>query len=169
MPLEVYYTHDEVTSLREAIFLAGPTERGLGFQMIDEKARPRQLTAWRQTALDILKELEWQGQVFIPEPYLSDMDEEQKDWEFRHLVKASAIAVWLPRGFDLVGLVTQLEFGFWLGREPKKVVYGRPESAKRIASNDFYWTRIRGSDQPIHTTLEDTLRQTIHVASWPFG
>jgi hypothetical protein len=39
-------------------------------------------------------------------------------------------------------LNTNSEHGFWLAKDPTKLVYGRPDDAFRIAYNDIMHNRI---------------------------
>lgn len=136
------------------IFLAGPTVR----------AHQRHLTSWRDEAIEEFKKQNFSGALIIPEfEDLTKSDKGEKHlplWEFNGLSKADCILFWIPRTRELIGLTTNHEHGLWLGKDPKKVVYGRPDDAYRIDYLDIMWNKI-APDQKICNTLSDTVAQAI--------
>lgn len=107
------------TQVTKTLFLAGPTARG---------NRP---TAWRQEALQILKDIGFDGHVFIPEAeggkWNGDTDA-QNAWEHAALTRADAIVFWVIRDLDTMpGFTTNIEFGQWM--RSGKIVLGIPEGA----------------------------------------
>lgn len=52
-------------------------------------------------------------------------------WERMALTEATVIMFWVPRSLpDMAGFTTNVEFGYWM--PTKKVIYGRPNTAKKI-------------------------------------
>ena len=60
-------------------------------------------------------------------------------WEFNGLSKSNVIVFWIPRTRELIGLTTNHEHGYWMGRDRSKVVYGRPDDAYRVTYLDIMW------------------------------
>lgn len=145
------------------IFLAGPTVRGNQVHLGP---------SWRVRACELLKEYGVEGGVVLPEftdPYESDKGRvELPIWEHNGLTRADCILFWLPRTRELWGLNTNSEHGFWLAKDPTKLVYGRPDDAFRIAYNDIMHNQIYselGTTRPIFNTLEDTIKASIQLAT----
>jgi nucleoside 2-deoxyribosyltransferase len=147
------------------IFLAGPTVRG----------NQQHLTSWRFEAASIFERMGFDGTLIVPE--FTDRAESDlgKDWivtwEFTGLKKADCIMFWIPRTRELIGLTTNFEMGYWMGRERDKMVYGRPNDAYRINYPDLMWvldSEDVGTGQPtdIFTTLEDTISDSIRLANY---
>lgn len=155
-------TKEEINNFKgKVIFLAGPTIRG----------NQRHLgTSWRLTAIDIFKSLGFNGALVLPEftdPYESDKGRvELPIWEHNGLTRADSILFWLPRTRELWGLNTNSEHGYWLAKEPLKLVYGRPDTAFRIQYNDIMHEQIYselGTSRPIYNTLKDTIEASINM------
>lgn len=103
-----------------SVFLAGPTPRSA------------EVPSWRPEALQYLEALGFEGGVFIPErnpedPAPSENYEEMVQWELVHLNAAGCILFWVPRCLEtLPGFTTNVEFGFWVARDPGKLILGFP-------------------------------------------
>ena len=147
------------------IFLAGPTVRG----------NQTHLTSWRFTAIEEFKKQGFDGSLVIPEFVSKTESDKNKSWiplwEFNGLKRANCILFWIPRTRELIGLTTNWELGYWLGKEPGKVVYGRPDNAYRISYSDIMWEAVwldkgfgKVSIPKIHNTLEDTVKASIERA-----
>lgn len=141
------FTHEEHT----AIFLVGPTPR---------KAS---VPSWRPEAIQILKGMNYQGTVLIPEPESgkrwNDYDN-QVDWERQGLYNCDAIVAWVPRDMETMpALTTNVEFGFWMGKEPKKVFYGRPADAFATRYLDWMYRLYTGREPSF--LLGDTLYNAV--------
>lgn len=141
-----------------SIFLAGPTVRG----------NQPHLTSWRFEAIEILKKKNYKGSVFIPEFISKTESDKGKDWipkwEYNGLKRACCVLFWIPRTRELIGLTTNWEHGFWMGRNLDKVVYGRPDEAYRIGYIDTMWNTINeeiGHSEVIFNTLEATIDASI--------
>lgn len=141
--------------LSQSIFLAGPTPRGPG------------VLSWREDALRILEELDFQGTVFVPEPrngvWSHDYDH-QVDWEMRARQASDAILFWVPRELvHMPAMTTNVEFGVDL--TSGKMTYGRPPEAPKNKYLDHLWTHMSG-EAPVHT-LQELLHTTLATLGAP--
>jgi hypothetical protein len=152
----INYDTKEIDNLDffKSIFLAGPS------------VRPNQshLKSWRKEAIDIFKENNYDGSLIIPEfNELQDIDEKSYSdlplWEFKYLNECACIMFWIPRTKEMIGLTTNCEFGYWLGKDVSKVVYGRPKAAYKTRYLDVMWEEH--SSEKIFDTLEDTVKNAI--------
>lgn len=134
------------TSWKKSIFLAGPSKRGskIGF------------TEWRQEACDILKRLDFDGVVFVPEPFMKEGYEAQVDWENECLNMADVILFWIPRNEDLPGFTTNVEYGEWM--KSGKIVLGCPDDAKKV---DYLKYKAKQQHTPIANTLPKTIDECL--------
>lgn len=140
------------------VFLAGPTVRG----------NQPHLTSWRFAAIAEFAKQNFNGTLIVPE--FTSRTESDKGvlwiplWEFEWLKRATCIMFWIPRTWELIGLTTNFEIGYWLAKCPEKVVYGRPDEAYRIQYVDIMWQADTGN-MPICNTLEDTVKMAIERAA----
>lgn len=105
-------------SYTKSIFLAGPSLRNINGY-----------TPWRIEALDILKRLEFDGVVLVPEPFHENYNH-QVAWETDALKSATQILFWIPRDLtDLPGFTTNFELGEHLNSG--KITIGFPEDAPK--------------------------------------
>lgn len=148
----------------KTVFLAGPTVRG----------NQPHLTSWRNDAVDAFRQLNFDGNLIIPEfTDRRESDQFRYDipvWEFNGLQGSHVIMFWIPRTRDLIGLTTNHEHGYWMAREREKMVYGRPNDAYRMTYLDIMWVEDakRRSKElkvyircPIYTTLESTVKASL--------
>ena len=150
---------NNITFAMPTIFLAGPTVRG----------NQQHLVSWRFEAIDIFKKMGFDGNLIIPEfsnNYESDKHRPDLPvWENHGLNGAHVIMFWIPRTRELIGLTTNFELGYWMGKKRDKVIYGRPDDAYRIDYLDIMWKLDAGEKNiPIHNTLEKTTRASINLA-----
>jgi len=154
---------DEVSNIQgPSIFLAGPTVRG----------NQPHLTSWRFEAIEEFKRQGFEGSLIIPEFTSKTESDKGKEWiplwESNGLKKADVILFWIPRTRELIALTTNMEFGFWQGKEPQKMVYGRPDDAYRIGYLDVMWKAVakeEGTYEPlIYNTMADTISASIKKA-----
>lgn len=135
-----------------ALFLAGPTPRA----PVGAPATP----SWRQEALDILKNLNYKGDVMIPEPrhgWQPDYDA-QVDWEIEGRERADIIVFWVPRELKLMpAFTTNVEYGEDL--TTGKALYGRPDTAPKNKYLDALWKK-QGHDRP-HNDLTQLLADAV--------
>jgi ADP-ribose pyrophosphatase YjhB (NUDIX family) len=141
----VYAQSPFPTSVVKTIFLAGPTDRG---------QRP---TEWRQQAIQILRDLAFDGHVFVPEledgQWNGDRDA-QFAWEHQALSRADAIVFWVPRDLrHLPGFTTNIEWGLWA--RSGKVVLGSPEGSPKMDWPERY---AREFQVPVVRDLKFALR-----------
>ncbi len=125
----INYSDQKVITGRKSIFLAGPTPRG-------ENA-----ISWRTDAIQILKQLNFDGLVYVPEYSTWKPKEDYVDqamWERDALTNATVIAFWIPRQLpDMPAFTTNVEFGYWL--HSGKIIYGRPDEASKIKYLDWLY------------------------------
>lgn len=116
-----------------SIFLGGPTPR------------KKEITSWRPQAVKLLESLGFSGTVLIPERqyWAVKFDyTDQVDWEEDSLSKATVILFWVPRDMETMpALTTNVEFGFWMAKDPEKVIYGRPDDAANIRYLDWLYKK----------------------------
>ena len=150
-------SEEEINSINiDSVFLAGPTVR---------QNQPH-LISWRTEALAIFERLNYTGAVIIPEFKVrpDNIDFDIPLWEYNGLKKCDCVLFWIPRTEELIGLTTNWEHGFWVGRCIEKVIYGRPDNAYRIKYTDIMWNEIRKEmnlHNKIHNNLEDTIKGSI--------
>ncbi len=143
---------------KHSVFLAGPSPRDTG------------VTSWRIEAIQQLRELGYQGRVFVPQgrasiegasgPEVFDYDN-QVDWEKTGLRQADVILFWVPRKLpEMPGLTTNVEFGFWIATSPERVLYGRPSWAQKVSYLDLLYRERTGSFQD-HEPVFDDLRKLL--------
>jgi nucleoside 2-deoxyribosyltransferase len=147
---------------KPSIFLAGPTVRG----------NQPHLTSWRFDAIKEFEKQGFKGDLIIPE--FTEKSESDKGklwvplWEYNGLKEADCIMFWIPRTRELIALTTNMEFGYWQGREPQKMIYGRPDDAYRMGYLDVMWKTVASENKQyqsdIYNTLEDTVAASIKMA-----
>jgi nucleoside 2-deoxyribosyltransferase len=156
-------SEESVTNVEgPTVFLAGPTVRG----------NQPHLTSWRFEAIELFKEKKFVGSLFVPEFTDKTVSDKGKNWvpmwEFNGLKRADCILFWIPRTRELIGLTTNWEHGYWMGRALDKMVYGRPNDAFRIDYIDTMWNAIHseiGKPGSIYDTLGGTISASIYNAS----
>lgn len=152
---------------RPSVFLAGPTVRG----------HQPHLTSWRFAAIEEFKRQGFDGDLIVPEFTSKTESDKGKEWipkwEYNGLKKADAILFWIPRTRELIALTTNMEFGYWQGRDPYKMIYGRPDDAYRIGYLDVMWkeasTENKFYEPNIYNTLESTIEASIALAKLRFN
>lgn len=138
-----------------SIFLAGPCPRD------DSKD-------WRDDAIEYFRELGKDVNIFNPtNPYYDELGPDayniQCNWEWSHLSSANRILFWIPRDLEKnPAFTTNVEFGYWLGRDPYKVIYGRPNDApKNGYLDELYKKECNKYDRKVCSTLKETVKQTL--------
>lgn len=145
--METIYT-DSVKKFEggPSIFLAGPTPR--------DSLTP----SWRPEALEYLQKSRDAlalGNIGLKDltilvPERSDWaskfsHSDQIEWELNALSKCTAIVFWVPRQLDVMpAFTTNVEFGYWMAKEPSKVFYGRPDNSPKNDYLDYIYTKISG-------------------------
>jgi nucleoside 2-deoxyribosyltransferase len=119
-----------------SIFLAGPTPRS------------QDVLSWRPTAIDILKNLGFQGTVLVPERHDGNAKTiyiDQVEWEYAGLSRCTRICIWVPRTMTTMpALTTNVEFGYWLAKSKDRVRYGRPQAAVNTRYLDWLYYKETG-------------------------
>lgn len=129
----------------KSVFLAGPTHR--------EKGK----YSWRDKAAEYFQHFGFEGNLFLPEPFIDGTFEQQIAWEAYHLDRAKCIMFWIPRDMKngLPALTTNIEWGRW--ENSGKVVLGAPEHADNMRYIKFYARRNR-------VPTADKLHRTVKLA-----
>jgi 8-oxo-dGTP pyrophosphatase MutT (NUDIX family) len=130
------------------IFLAGPTPRAAD------------VASWRPEACAVLRELSFEGTVYVPEDAEGGMHgayEEQIRWEAAALLRSDVVVFWVPRDMrTMPGLTTNDEFGWLKGRA--RIVFGAPEGAEKVRYQQHY---CRELGIPVKQTLRETLAAAV--------
>ena len=109
--------------------------------------------------------MDYNGIVYIPECVHSIQFDYNRQvlWERKGLENAKNIVFWIPRNMvDMPGLTTNIEFGMYLARTPKKVFYARPNDSEHNGYLDWLYTYETGripSDN-----LKDLLNDIIYFS-----
>jgi hypothetical protein len=132
--MNIVYAQEDFAPTSQSIFLAGPTPRS------------DNVKSWRPAAIEILEQLSFTGQVFVPEcrdgrfhgSYL-----DQVEWEFKGLETCGVICLWMPRDMaTLPGFTSNVEFGRFVGSG--KLKYGRPDGAPHTKYLDWLYEKVAG-------------------------
>lgn len=154
--MTINYSDQEVIKGQKSIFLAGPTPRG------------ENVVSWRTGACKRLQELGFDGVVYVPEYSTWKPKEDYVDqamWEREALTESTVIMFWIPRNLtDMLALTTNVEFGYWL--HSGKVIYGRPDEAKKIKYLDWLY-EYDYNKKPIND-LDLLLEESIKLANSDF-
>ena len=151
-----FYEDNFIETEKPSIFLAGPTPREKGVK------------SWRDEAIVLLKEMNYDGTVYIPEsntrvPGAAVMPfEDIVEWEQARLNSASAIVFWIPREIvHMPAFTTNVEFGIYYNKG--NAIYGRPKNAPKCKYQDYIYQRDV-KEQPAET-LKDTLLRAVAKAT----
>jgi hypothetical protein len=131
--MKVLYSSDPVFSGSDepSIFLVGPTPRRAD------------VLSWRPKAIEILERLKFSGTVLVPERQdwsVKFTYDDQVFWEQEGLFHCTLIAAWVPRDMGTMpALTTNVEFGYWIASDPKKLFYGRPDNAPSTRYLDWMY------------------------------
>lgn len=161
---------ERVKESKYSVFLAGPTVRGH-----QQHLQP----SWRFEAIEHFQKAGFCGDLIVPEfPDKAESDKGKEWiplWEYEGLKHAKRILFWVPRTRELIGLTTNWELGFWIGRDFTKISYGRPDDAYRIGYLDIMHRAIsqeswEDSISPIFNSLEQQCRYESEVwREWSKG
>jgi hypothetical protein len=136
--MKIIYSQQPIPNeINKSIFLAGPS------------LRPGQEgISWRIKALEILRVLEYDGVVFVPEFENGQFDEDfnwtnQVLWESRCLRCADTILFNINRDIDnnLLGLTTNTEFGQWM--DSGKTVLVTPLNADKVEYQKWWAKNLK--------------------------
>jgi len=152
--MEIIYTGEEIPEvIKKSLFLAGPSLR---------PGQEKELTSWREGAINILRDKGYDGVIFCPENRDMISNEnfdynEQVKWEDKCLNIADCIVFWIPRDLkNLPAFTTNDEYGYWKGSG--KVVLGCPADAEKTSYQEFY---AKEFNIPFSKTLADTMQDAI--------
>lgn len=151
--MKVRYYGDKIEKNNKAISLCGPT------------IRSNKIISWRKEAIDILKNIGYDGIVYIPEAkdknFAFKTKEDQLFWERECYINSNVIVFWVPRKFpSMLGLTTNVEFGYWL--KSKKCIYGRPDDSYRTDYLDWLYN-LEYNKKP-ENSLDELLRQAVKMS-----
>ena len=150
--IKLSYSDKEVFCGKKSIFLAGPTPRD------------KETISWRNEAIKILKEKNFDGIVYIPEDEFVRKNDfiDQAEWERKALFNATVIMFWIPRELEkMPAFTTNVEFGYWISKNPEKVIYGRPDNARKIKYLD--WLYKKESKINVFNKLEETIEKSLEL------
>lgn len=151
--MKINYSDEAVVKGKKSIFLAGPTPRGEG------------VTSWREEAIKILENNNFDGLVYVPEYSTWKPKEDYVDqamWERKSLEASTIIVFWIPRVLpELPAFTTNVEFGYWL--HSGKVLYGRPDNTKKTKYLD--WIYKEDYKKEALNNLEELLKLAIKEAN----
>ncbi|MFA6588606.1 MAG: nucleoside 2-deoxyribosyltransferase domain-containing protein [Patescibacteria group bacterium] len=150
----IYWLEEYPATCQKSVFLAGPT------------ARQGETPSWRPAAVEALRNLGYDGQIFIPEPRPGqswptyDQHDAVVDWEVNGLNRADCIFFWVPRDEKVLpGFTTNIEFGDFF--KSGRVVLGAPETAVRM-----HYMKYRGLKESgiiMQSSLINTAEQAIRL------
>lgn len=144
----VYTTEEPPSSFTKSLFLAGPSPRS------------SKVKSWREDALRILTEMNYDGVVFVPESRTGEITwsyKEQVTWEWATLEMADSVLFWVPRNArTLPGYTTNIEFGLWA--KSGKAVFGAPPRAFKVKYLRHMCEKL---NIPQFRTLEDTIGKSL--------
>jgi len=149
----INYSNQKVIKGKKSIFFAGPTPRN------------KEVKSWRPEAIAKIKQLGFDGVIYIPEyEGLREKEEyiEQALWEREALTEATVIMFWVPRKLpNMPAFTTNVEFGYWL--HTGKVLYGRPDNAEKVKYLDWLY-KIDYNKEPFNN-LEELLKACIKMSN----
>jgi hypothetical protein len=153
--MNILYALEEIPKkLSRSIFLAGPTPREANVK------------SWRPEALKILKDLGYDGTVYIPE-YKSGPKgqnfsaDAQIKWERLAMQSADIILMWVPRELkDMPAFTTNVEFGLYC--DSGRLVFGYPKNAPKM---DYLGWTAKEKKIQIHNDLNSLCKEAINKTS----
>ena len=149
----INYSDQDVLTNQKSIFLAGPTPRG------------ENVSSWRIDACKMLEKLGFDGVAYVPEYSTGKIKGDyidQTEWERDALSNASVIAFWIARELpDMPAFTTNVEFGYWI--HTGKVLYGRPDDAKKIKYLD--WLYKKDTNNEPYSSLKELIKSSIELAN----
>ena len=152
--MNVNYSNEPIRKAEHSVFLAGPTLRNEPFEK-----------SWRKQACDKLRELGYEGLVYVPEFEKGTMKPdltEQAGWEREGLTNATIILFYIPRKIpELAGYTTNVEFGMWLTKKPESCMLCIPEWAEKVNYLKWLW-RQEVPEKPIYSDLNEVLKVIVN-------
>lgn len=157
MTVSVVWAREAIPS-GPSVFLAGPTPRS------------QDVASWRPQAIQAL-DAAWTApqtlHLLVPENPggLTETEyDDQIEWEWEGLDRASAILFWIPRDLrTLPGFTTNVEFGF-VARSGR-VVLGCPPDCPNPERNRYLVRLARRLGAPVTETLAETAAKAVEIIS----
>ena len=153
--MKVNYSDEQVLKGDKSIFLAGPTPRSI------------EIETWRKEALSILKDLGYDGIVYVPEREFDDRNFDYNNqvwWEREALHNANVIVFWIPRDIKTMpAFTTNVEFGYWISKNKDKVLYGRPDESRKNKYLDWLYKTETGKNP--YNDLKGLLVESIKMSN----
>jgi nucleoside 2-deoxyribosyltransferase len=136
---------------KKNVFLAGPSPRN------------KKEISWRKEAIQIFKENQFKGTLFVPEEKNETRENfnylDQIEWEEEALNKADIILFWIPRGLNkFQGFTTNIEWGYWTAKNPSKLVLGSPKNTPKMRYLNYYADKL---NIPRFENLENLIKFVI--------
>ena len=151
--MKINYSDQSVIKGEKSIFLAGPTPRS------------KNIISWRDEACKKLEEYGFDGVVYVPEYSTGTPKDDYIDqvmWEREAMSESTIILFWIPRDLqDMPAFTTNVEFGYWL--YTGKVIYGRPDSAKKVKYLDWLY-ELDYNEKPFNN-IDKLLKSSINKAN----
>ena len=144
--MRVVYTHERISEDGVSCFLAGPTP-------VREDVK-----SWRKDAIKFFEKYNFKGTLYVPEfrdkSYYDDkIGLCEIKWDQSALESASAVMFWIPRSRNMLGLSTNVEFGFLISKG--NMIYGRPSSAFKCLFLDYLY------EEKLNRKPSETLEETV--------
>ena len=141
-----------------SVFLAGPTPRSAAVPSWRPQAIQALDAAW--TAPQTLRILAPENPGDLRKPEY----DEQIEWEWEGLERASAILFWIPRDLrTLPGFTTNVEFGFVAGSG--RAVLGCPPDCPNPERNRYLVRLARRLGVPVTETMAQTVAAALETIS----
>ncbi|WP_370379109.1 nucleoside 2-deoxyribosyltransferase domain-containing protein [Catenulispora sp. GAS73] len=157
MTVSVVWAREAIPS-GPSVFLAGPTPRSEAVTSWRPQAIAALEAAW--TAPPTLHILAPENPGGLPETEYDD----QIEWEWEGLDRASAILFWIPRDLrTLPGFTTNVEFGFVA--RTGRVVLGCPPDCPNPERNRYLVRLARRLGVPVTGTLAETVARAVEIVS----
>lgn len=145
----IYACEPLPSSMKKAVFLAGPTPR------------EKDVSSWRPYALRILEDSGFDGHVFVPEArdgvrpdYVNQMQ-----WELDAMNSSDVVLFWIPRDMKTMpALTTNNEFGIWSTLDAGRVFLGAPEGAPHTS---YQFKLAAQNDIPSFTDLGEMVKAIV--------
>ena len=103
--------------------------------------------------------------VYVPEYSTGTPKDDYIDqvmWERESMSESTIILFWIPRDLqDMPAFTTNVEFGYWL--YTGKVIYGRPDSAKKVKYLDWLY-ELDYNEKPFNN-IDKLLKSSINKAN----
>lgn len=154
--MKIHTPLKSIESVRDAIFLAGPTPR-CGVEYIYD-------CEWRKQLIEVFQQLGFSGDIIDPVNRSFSKGElpKQIKWEVTGLKLASVIIFWIPRSKEHPALTTNIELGEWLNH-PTTFVGWPPEAEK----NEYIEERCKLINKPVYHSLSELAQAVMNYFNFP--